>query len=161
MAKIKKERRKYLRYDTEVKVAFVVKYDLRTRVKFRKLPASRNSGQEYCGFSRNISVEGICFVAGKKLRRGDFLQLSVYPPKMKNPVLMEGRVLWSKRLLAMSGRPDVFYTGLNVLTVGGQPVKETIHYDQEYKIFWSAVLESVFGSFAVMMKRLCEESKGR
>ena len=61
MDKFNIERRKYLRYDTEMKVYFRVKYDIETRVKFKVLKGEPT--HKYSGLCKNVSVEGLCFVS--------------------------------------------------------------------------------------------------
>ncbi len=43
---------------------------------------------------------------------------------------------------------------MKLISVNGKSVAGSIHYDAEYKIAWSIVLEAVFGSYKTMIKRL-------
>lgn len=151
-----KERRKYSRYNTELEVYFRVKYDITTKVKFRILKNSREGRvtHKYSGLCKNVSAQGLEFVSGKKLRKGDILLLDVYEPVVKHPVKMEGKVCWSRRLPAKTKEKYIFYTGVILLSVMGKPVADSIHFDKEYNVMWSAALESLFGSFAAMVKRI-------
>ena len=156
MDNISSERRKYLRYDTEMKVYFRVKYDIKTRVKFRVLEdvGEGHTDQKYPGLCQNVSCEGLCFVSHKKLQKGDILQVEVYEPTVKGPVVMEAEVRWSRRIPEDLGKRESYHTGLKLLSVNGKPVPESIYFDKNYKIMWSAVLDSLFGSFAAMLKKL-------
>ena len=157
----KKEKRKYFRYDTEMRVYFQVNYDLKTKVKFKVLVAEQKleTSKKHSGFSKNISVEGLCFVSKIKLEEGDVLSLEVYVPNSDVPVQMEGEVRWSQKLPYEHEYKDMFHTAVKLVSVGGQPVDPTIHYDQKYKVIWGIVLESVFGNFLEMIKRLKEDKK--
>lgn len=152
------ERRKYLRYDTDMKVYFRVKYDIKTRVKFKVL--EETDSHKYSGLCKNVSVEGMCFVAKKKLVPGEHLMLEVYEPIVKGPVNMEGEVRWCRKLPEDRGR-DLYHTGVKILEVNGRPVPSTIHLDKKYKVAWSAVLDSLFGNFAAMIRKLKEKKWGR
>ena len=146
------ERRKYLRYDTEMKVYFRVKYDMETRVKFKVL--EDGAEHKYSGLCKNVSVEGLCFVSKKKLNVGDLLLLEVYEPIIKGPVVMEGQVRWSRRLPGEDGAEDVYHTGVKLVLVNGKSVPDSIHLDGKYKVAWSIVLDSLFGNFAAMVRKL-------
>ena len=140
------EKRKYERYDTEVKIYFHVSFDIKTVVKFVVIGKDKKTAQlkKYPAVSKNVSVEGLCFVAAKNLEKGDILYLEVFLPKQKNPILMEGEVRWS---LASATAKGKFDTGVRIATIDGRTVADTIYQDDTYHIAWSAVLESVFGNF--------------
>ena len=153
------ERRKYPRYDTELKVYFQLKYEIRTRVKFQIMRAGPKSraGRKYSGLSKNVSVEGMCFVSRKKLKKEALLFIEVYEPRVKSPVKMEGEVRWSKKI---SGETkDAFHTGVRLISVNGKPVSDSIYFDNKYNVMWSVVLESLFGDFAAALRKF--KSKGR
>ncbi|MCM8791249.1 MAG: PilZ domain-containing protein [Candidatus Omnitrophica bacterium] len=155
------ERRKYLRYDTDMKVYFQVKYDIKTRVEFIVLEEEWKSGtvHKYSGLCKNVNVEGMCFVSRKKLNKGDILLLDVYEPIVKGPVRMEGEVRWSKKISGKEGDRGLFRTGVRLISVNGKSVADSIYFDKKYKIVWSAVLESLFGNFAAMLKKLKKRRK--
>jgi hypothetical protein len=142
------ERRKFERYDTEVKIYFQVKYSLKTLVQFRILDRLHRqvSPQKYSALSKNISAEGLCFTSPKVLTKDDILILEVYLPEQSQPILMEGEVRWSKK--AESDPEDKkMDSGIRIISVNGQPVDKSIYFDPANKIVWSAVLESIFGNF--------------
>ena len=148
------DRRKYLRYDTELKVYFHVTYDLKTRVKFRVMKSEHKelAGHKYSGLCRNVSVEGLCFTSKKKLGKGDILQIDVYEPIVKAPVTMEAEVCWSRKVPGPDG--GSYRTGVRLVSINGASVAKSIHFDKKYKVVWSKVLESLFGTFAAMVRKL-------
>jgi hypothetical protein len=152
---IERERRKYPRYDTEMKVYIQLKYDVKTRVKFRVMTAGRKVevAHKYSGLSKNVSAEGICFAAKKKLKKGDLLFIEVYEPKVKGPVVMEGVVRWSRKLPLIAGKKDMYSTGVLLISVNGRSIADSIHFDRKYNVIWSAVLEALFGNFASTLKK--------
>lgn len=144
------ERRKYPRYDTELKLYYNVKYELKMRVIFRVMGSAMKSlvMHRYSGVSKNISAEGLCFVSKKRLKAGDILQLEVYAPNSKVPVKMEGEVRWCTD----GDGKNMFQTGVKLTSVNGRSVMETIYFDKEYKVVWSEVLNAIFSNFAAMIK---------
>jgi len=149
MKKIDIDRRKYPRYDTELKVYFQVKYDVRTKIKFQIMTNDLEEGalHRYSGLSKNVSAEGICFASKKRLGKGDILYIEVYEPKAKGPIRMEGQVHWSRKVPGTK-EGDLFRTGVRLFSVNGKPIADSIYFDKKYKVIWSAVLDSVFGTFA-------------
>ena len=145
------ERRHYQRYDTDMRIFYRVSYDIETKVKFSLMPAARaiSVSHKYSGRTRNISIEGLCFASRKKLNKGDSILLEVYAPGVSEPVKMSGSVQWSK---GVEGRKAVFHAGVKLESVNGKAVG--VHFDETYKVFWSDVLESVFGSFKKMARNL-------
>ncbi|MDP1853020.1 MAG: PilZ domain-containing protein [Candidatus Omnitrophota bacterium] len=152
---IKKERRKYLRYNTEVKIYFHVNYDLKTKVRFQVLDEKESMllSKKYPALSRDVSAEGLRFNSGKELKKGNSLYLEVYLPRKKRPVRMTGQVRWSKKVLGSGSGKNKFDTGVKLLTVSGKPVSNSIYFDNESRVIWSTVLDSVFGSFRKLMQK--------
>jgi hypothetical protein len=160
MSKENDDRRKYSRYGTQMKVYFTVKYDIRTKVEFKVLKSADNGKCEnYSGISKNISVEGLCFVSDKQLGIGDRLSIDIYAPNSKIPVPMEAEVCWSRKFEGDAEDKDMFHTGVKLISVNGQSVSKSIHFDKEYQVIWSEVLESVFGNFALLVKQMRDQKK--
>ncbi|MBN1526222.1 MAG: PilZ domain-containing protein [Candidatus Omnitrophica bacterium] len=161
MKNVCQERRKYPRYDTEVKIFFHVTYDIKTKVKFKVLVGHHKGlgAHKYSGLSKNVSVEGLGFVSHKKLEKGDLLFIEVYEPKMKAPVKMEGQVRWSRKLPDKENGKDLFHTGVRVILVNDKLVADTISFEKKYNVMWSAVLQSLFGSFAAMLRKTSKSHK--
>ena len=155
-----KEKRRYERYNTEVKVYFDFAYDLQTKVEFEVVDKKKHSAlsKKYTAISRNIGVEGMSIAANKELKKGDLLQMEVYLPNIKNPIPMEGMVRWCQTRDDFSKEKDgeqdseyAFRAGIQIFSVNGEAVPGSVHYDQEYKVHWSNVLESVFGNYKLLM----------
>ena len=143
------EKRKGTRYDTELKVFIRKKYDIKTRVIF-KIISSINKGiikHKYSGFSRNISVEGLCFVSHHKLSVGDLLMLGVYPPNKNIPVLMEAEVCWQRMIPEQPEGKPLFLIGCKIIKVNGKPIAGSVHLDTKYNVIWSPVLDALFHDF--------------
>lgn len=157
--KTREEKRRYERYNTELKVYFDFAYDIKTKVKFKILDKKKEmiSSRKYSGLSRNVSAEGLCFACRRKLRKGDFLDLEVYLPGAAAPVRMRGEVRWSQCISDEATREKVYQTGVLLKTVEDKPVEGTIHYDKEYRVHWSIVLESVLGSFKDLARQQSSE----
>ncbi|MCX5677695.1 MAG: PilZ domain-containing protein [Candidatus Omnitrophica bacterium] len=154
MENIDINRRKYPRYDTEMEVYFKVRYDINIRVEFHVIESHHDSNvpSKYFGLCNNVSVEGLLVVSKKHLIRDDLLMLEVYDPIMKNPVKMEGQVRWSEKCPGPSKEYDMFYTGIQVVTVNDRTVIDSIYFDRRHQIVWSAILESLFGNFETLKK---------
>ncbi|MFH1359577.1 MAG: PilZ domain-containing protein [Candidatus Omnitrophota bacterium] len=167
MKEISNERRKYSRYDTEVKVYFRVTYDIKTIVKFQIIEEEKEQGDQrkYSAISKNVSAEGICFCSNKRLEKGDILYLEVYLPGAKNPIRMKGDVRWSRVCGSSTPKEKKYDTGVQLVIVNKRPVSRSIHFDEKNNIVWSNVLESVFGSFRRFVRqsksKVKQKSKGR
>ncbi len=156
MLKLKhKEKRKYERYSVDARIYFHIKHSLKTKVKFCVLGSKKNNARlrRYSAVSRDISAEGLGFSSSKSLKKGNQLYLEVYLPEQSKPVLMVGEVRWSKPAFQKSKNAGEFNTGVKVATVNGKSVRESIHYDERYKIVWSIILESIFGNFRKLIKK--------
>jgi hypothetical protein len=140
------ERRKYERYETDLKVQFYVTFDLETKIHFKVKEKDKGdfSPEKYHAVSKNISVEGICFVTEKRLNKGDLLALEVYVPSSTQAIHMQGEVRWC---VQEKGKRDVYETGVKIFTVEGERLEKTIVFDEVHNIMWSAVLDLVFSSF--------------
>jgi len=144
--------RKFPRFETDVKVSFKVAYDFRTEVDF-KVQGERPQEQTYLGFSRNISVSGLCFESPKELKTGDYLWLELHLPKNGDVIYMEGEVRWSNLLEVSPSSPRQYLSGIFVKKVDGVEVSDTVYFDEEYRVSWSELLERVLGGFARQNRR--------
>jgi hypothetical protein len=140
-----------------MKLYFHVKYDIKTRVKFAVIDCGKT--HKYSGLCQNVSAEGLCFVSHKKLNKGDHLLLEVYEPIIKGPVIMEARVRWCRQLPEDHKKYPMFHAGVRIVSVNGETVRDTIHIDKEYKVAWSIVLDSLFGNFSDMLRKLKAKKK--
>ncbi len=146
---LKEDKRKYQRYDSELSVYFNVNYDLKTKVVFWLFKKGKDdrSLPRLFAVSQNVSAQGLCFRSEHKLRKNTPLFLEVYIPKKEDPVLMTGCVRWSRPLSDKDGKEEKFCTGIELSTVHEKKVHPTIYFDETYKVIWSNVLESIFGSY--------------
>lgn len=156
-----KERRRYQRYDMEAKMHFYVDYELQTRIKFQVDGENKDRAHAggYKGVSRNVSANGLRFSSDKKLKKGDKLHIDLYLPKRQRPILMTGQVRWSEKFYCAPSAKYRFDTGVKLLTIKGRSVRQSIYFDREYHVFWSKVLDSVFGGFRKSL-RLIQNAMG-
>ena len=155
MNRPREERRRYERYDTEVKIYFRVSYDIKTKVEFQIVNKNKQRllSEKHHGLSRNVSVEGMRFSSDKKLRKGEILYIGLYLPRQKEPISMIGKVRWSKMFFSRMQDKYVFDTGVKLMSVGEKSVSESIYFDEKHSVFWSIVLESVLGNFRKLMQK--------
>jgi len=146
-----KEHRKSNRFETDVKVFFHYPYDINTKVDYqlRDKTTPKLLSPKYPGVSKNVSAEGFCFHSAQKLRGGDNLLIEVHLPGDSSAIALEGTVRWCQSTTKEEG----FDTGVKLLTVNGQSVHETIHFDERYHIEWSAVLEAILGKYRIISQR--------
>lgn len=171
MADQGKERRKHKRYNMDIEVHFDFIYDLETKVKFELMDKKGDKpiSDKYSGYSRNISVGGLCLATTKKVQQGDILHLEIYLPGSKEepPIHMNGRVEWCKpvapsyheRLMEDVEGRKIYEVGIRLLTVNGQSVDESIHHDPAYDVDWSIVLESIFGNYRTLMEGIFKSQR--
>jgi hypothetical protein len=125
---------------------------LQFQVKTQLLPEDLIS--KYPAISKNVSLEGLGFVASKPLSEGDLLILELYLPHERNPIHMEGKVCWSKPAeVEIQSSKLRFETGVQLIKIEGQTVPETIYFDKEYKILWSKVLDSILGGYRLHVQK--------
>ena len=67
---------------------------------------------------------------------------------------MEGEVRWSNPVMTDKREGPMFQTGVLLKKVNGEMVDKTVHFDKEYHVSWSNVLESILGSFKDLAKRI-------
>jgi hypothetical protein len=152
--------RKAPRFDTDVKLSFTTAYDFRTEVDYTvDSEKKRGQAQTYIGFSKNISVGGICFESPKELTSGEYLWIELHLPKHNKLIYIEGEVRWSCLATVSPTSPRLFTTGVLVKKVDGSNVEETIYFDEDYKVMWSKLLERVLGGFAQLNKKSFPSAK--
>ena len=158
MAKGYQEKRGAERFPTEVQVYYKFEYDIKTKVKYQNLEKGQpHASEKRLAFSKNVSVAGICFSADQQLECGDKLSIEVYLPGSDDPIPMEGLVKWSNH---SEGDTDGYFsTGVQLLTIRGVSVQDTIHYDETYRVEWSKVLEEILGSYRIMAQKRKENQQ--
>ncbi len=156
------EKRKYDRYDTEVKIFFHVNYDVETKLQYQVLVDQQTHkvlAQKYPAVSRNVSAEGLCFSSDQNLNIGTYLHIEVYLPGTKTPVHMDGEVRWSAPSQEKSPKEPLFETGVKLLKVNGMTVAETIHVDKTHHVVWCVVLDSILGNFRILAAKKKNEPR--
>lgn len=144
------EKRQHTRYQPEENLRVDFYYEVETKVKIEKKESYQRFTPKHSGMSKNFSVHGMCFASSLKLNRGDNLYLEVFLPLGNKPIKMEGRVCWSEG----SGRTSQQYnTGVEIISVEGKDVDETVYHDETYGVDWSEVLESVLGQYRVLAQQ--------
>jgi len=144
------EQRRSDRFETDVKVYFHYPYDINTKVDYQLTDQKREKflSPKYEGISKNVSAEGLCFHSSQELRDGDNLLIEVHLPGDASAIAFEATVRWCQSTEKEAG----FDTGVKLITVNGQSVTETIHFDQMYHIEWSAVLEAILGKYRILTR---------
>jgi len=75
-----KEKRKYIRLDAKLDFIY-------------KIRGARGSGEK--GATKNISPAGICGLLNKQIKKGDWLELNMRVPTVKDPMPAVAKVIWT------------------------------------------------------------------
>jgi c-di-GMP-binding flagellar brake protein YcgR len=100
------ERRKYFRLDVSAKVVFKVK-DKKTL----NLPR-----EAYESFSKNISIEGVCFISPTAPKLHKAIELKIYLPGEKRAINLVGKTKWCRVVKKEDGE-KVFEVGVELSTI--------------------------------------------
>ncbi len=98
-------RRRYLRFNSESKINFQVQKKGRNQTLSEKTSA----------ITRNLSIEGICFICEKNLTPGDIIKLEIVLPSQSQPLHLEGQVQWVGSLKPTENI-EVFEAGVKLFT---------------------------------------------
>lgn len=148
-------KRRHPRYDTDMKLIFKVKYDINVKVEFTVLDGvvEDNVNRRHIGTCSNVSVDGLLITSGRQLSQKDVLLLEVYDPLIQGPVKMEGHVRWCKKSpVSDNEHGDIFDSGVQILSVNGKSVSDSIYFDNKHMAAWSALLETLFGTLENLNK---------
>jgi hypothetical protein len=140
------EQRHAERYDKNLDLSFDFQYRATTELQYE----IAENPKKYHAVSKNICATGLCLTSHQELKKGQHLHLEVYLPKGNQPIHMDGEVCWCS-LSSSRGAKNLFDAGIKVEKVEGESVEPTVHLDQEHRILWSNVLESIFGTFRILM----------
>jgi len=143
------ENRLQKRFDASVNIQFSFTYDLDAEIRYQKLNEAQ-SGNEFSkhrGKSKNISSKGICVKTPVMLNKGDKLLLEILMPGVDSDFVMQGEVRWSAQKHNHQDIDLPFEAGIEIQTVKGVPVSDTIYFDEDYHVYWSVFLESVLGNY--------------
>ncbi len=155
----KEERRRHERYDTDLKIAFSVNFELETKIQFQLKDDKKDAEHIYTATGHNINVEGLGFLSNKELTKGDQLAMDVFLPAAKTPIGMEGHVMWCRAVNGNEGHEGQYRVGVRISKVRGEDVEKTIFLDSIHKVQWSIVLESVFGGFKESLLKIEKKEK--
>lgn len=152
------DKRLHERFDTTVQVHFTLPYDFRTEVDFTlEGERSLHPLPKHIGFSRNISVKGLCFESDQKIEPGQSLWLELHLPHDQNVIYMQAESRWSDLISPPEADRKTFLTGAEVKVVDGEQVDATVYFDEKYHVMWSQLLERVLGGFAKACKKRSPE----
>ncbi|MBU2265634.1 MAG: PilZ domain-containing protein, partial [Candidatus Omnitrophica bacterium] len=98
------ERRKYLRLDTVNKIEV---YLDRKFIRISKATVS--------AFTKNISVEGVCFFSEKPFPNGKRVRLEIYLPGEETPLHIRGQIRWVSAVKNKDKK--VYEVGVKLFTV--------------------------------------------
>ena len=76
-----REKRRFIRFDISLKVAYIVQKDPKT---------------EKLGTTKDVSAAGMQLLTGDKMETGDRVDLDIFVPEALNPAHMKGIVMWSR-----------------------------------------------------------------
>ncbi len=142
------EKRVNPRYKADVDLQFLYAYDLEADLEYSHKEEGQKQTKKYLARSRNISSQGVSFVAAHEVKHGDELVVDIIMPGM-SAVSMQGCVRWCKQSENIREGDFNYVVGLEVTKVKGKPVLETVYYDQDYHVYWSLVLEAVLGGYRI------------
>ena len=93
-----REKRKFVRFNEEIKI------------RYNSLNNHKNSRHSK---SFNVSRKGVCLVTYEKLSKKTHLELEMDVPGFSRPVILTGRVMWTKDLHKEDSQGRrLFYTGI-------------------------------------------------
>ena len=153
------DKRQSPRYEKHLQVSFGFPYgfpyDATTKLKYEVEEKAQEGKFE--GVSKNVCATGLCLTSSRRLEKGQHLHLEVYLPQGQQPIHMDGEVRWCDRSSLSDAVPTLFDAGIQIQTVEGQSVDETVRLDDVHHVLWSNVLEAVFGTF----RKLVQDEKTR
>ncbi|MCK5707500.1 MAG: PilZ domain-containing protein [Candidatus Aureabacteria bacterium] len=98
------EKRKYIRFEAQ------------TSINVQLHSKGYLSPEKILGLTKNMSVEGVCFISEKEFRSGDILTLQVKLPNQSESLALEGEVRWCKTV-SRGEIEEKFETGVKLFTV--------------------------------------------
>lgn len=150
------DQRVYHRHNLKDKALVNFIYDFHAKVDVRSAETSITPKILKChGVCKNISTEGLCFVSEKRLKRGEKLDLEFYISDSNSPIHMQGNVRWSRKASRSQPAHSQYDTGLKLTMIEGKTVRDSIYFDEEYKLYWSDVLDLISGEW----KQFAKESR--
>ena len=102
------DKRRYIRFDTNIKVSF--------KVKDKAKGGAGGPSKSISAIAKNLSVEGICFSTKKKLEQGKLIELEILLPGRQEPLHLTGVVCWIKPLTKKTNT-EKFDIGIKLFTI--------------------------------------------
>lgn len=98
------EKRKYIRLNVGIKVVI--------------LPMAKKGEvqPQIQALTKDLSFEGICFITNKDITRGKRIQVRVFIVPGAKPIVLNGKVMWSRCLGKQSGK-EKFEIGAKLFTI--------------------------------------------
>ena len=87
-----REKRKYIRFDIALKVAYVVQRDPKI---------------EKFSITSDVSAQGMQLLTSDKLELGDKIDLKIFVPDALNPAHIKGVIVWSREFGAAGNHPYI------------------------------------------------------
>ena len=100
------ERRKYIRFEAQTEIHFHIS----------ERSEEESTRKRISGITKNLSIQGVCFVSDKELEAGAVITLEVNLPTQEEPLLLEGEVRWSQ-VSENQGEEGMYETGVKLFTV--------------------------------------------
>ena len=123
MEKNRSDKRKFLRFDVETKVNFVIQ------------EKGYGVAKKFSGINKNLCLEGVCFISERKVDPGAILKLEIFLPRQSQPLHLEGEVRWSQAV-TKTGEKDMWETGVRLFTLEKTDDSKFVGYvyDKEKKM---------------------------
>lgn len=144
------ENRKASRYEKKTSIYFDFAYDVQTKMAFKEDSSKREKNRRYEGVTKNISSQGLCFASSKLLTPGEKLFLEILLPGDEQSIPMQAEVKWSEEVFHKGRHDKIFDTGVKVFKLREEMVPDTVYFDEDYKVEWSLLLESVLGKYRII-----------
>ncbi|MDP2922448.1 MAG: PilZ domain-containing protein [Candidatus Omnitrophota bacterium] len=93
-----------------------VRLDIRAKVNVSYKAKNTKKSETVSAFSKNLSVDGVCFTAVKRLKTGSVINLDIFLNSEKIPLRLKGKVMWS-RLVKKLNNQKLFDTGVKLFTI--------------------------------------------
>ncbi len=143
------QERQFPRFKNDGKIAFRLHYDFSAEIDFKvgktPLAASQHS---YLGFTKNISINGLCFESAKELKPHDKVWIEFHLPDSNMLIYMEGDVRWTTAVPCKDEKFPQYMVGVSIDKIDGMNVDDTIYFDQSYQVMWSQLLDRILGGYA-------------
>lgn len=99
MMKKIEEKRRFIRLEVPVELKYIIKGDPRRKEVMTK----------------DVSCEGLRFICNDEIREGTALELNINIPNANNPVHINGKAVWVKKLSIEDGSP--FEVGVEFMEI--------------------------------------------